>query len=169
MPGLSDVSAALNVFSWVKGVISSDTSDVTVSLAGEQPQVERQEEIPWGPVSKPTDIASVSFQFTNVGEAGAHLRSVYTGDPNADLKASRCLTSVGDGEGWAIPPGGETVVKSFDVGFNPRMQTTKGRSGEFLDVEFHFVLQDQAAVTYERSTEVSIYITPLSDILDEDR
>jgi hypothetical protein len=151
----------------VKGVISSDTSDVAVSLAGEQPRVERREEISWRPVSKPTDIAPVSFQFTNVGGAGAHLHSVSTGDPDADVQTSRCLTSVDGSEDWVIPPDGKAVIKSFDVGFNPQTETTKRRSDEFLDVEFHFVFQDQAEVKYERSTEVSIYITPLDGISDE--
>ncbi|GGM53169.1 hypothetical protein GCM10009006_37850 [Haloarcula argentinensis] len=145
-------------------MISSDSSDISVSLAGEQPLVERQEVVSWGPVSTPTDIAPVSFQFTNVGEAGAHLRSVYTGDPDADPQPTRCLTSVGDGEGWVIPPNGEAVIKSFDVGFNPRMQTTKGRSGEFLDVGFHFVFQDRSAVACKRSAEASIYVTPLPEM-----
>lgn len=168
MPELSGLSLVLHIFSWVKGMISSDSSDITASLAGEQPQIERQEVVSWGPVSGPTEIAPVSFQFTNVGEAGAHLQSVYTGDPDVDFQATRCLTSVDDGEDWAIPPGGEALVKSFDVGFNPRMQTTKGRSGGFLDVDFHFVFQDRAAVTYKRSVEASIYIPPLSEVLDED-
>lgn len=167
MPGLPDVSAALNIISWVRGVVSSDTSDVTVSLAGEQLRVERQKERSWGPVSMPPNIAPVSFQFTNVGEAGAYLQSMYTGDPDADLQAMRGLTSVDGGEDWVIPPGSEAVVESFDVGFNPRMQTTTGRSGEFLDMEFYFTFQDRAAVTYERSVKVPIYITPLPDLQED--
>ena len=164
MVGLPEASAFLDLLSRLKEWISSDVSDIQVSLVGKQPQITRREEIEWGSILMPTDIATVSFQFTNVGDAGAHLQSVYTGDPDADLYFTKCLTGVDGGEEWQIPPGGEAVVKSFEVGFNPRMKATVGRSGEFVDVEFHFTIQDRAEVRYERSVEESVYVTPLSDL-----
>lgn len=106
----------------------------------------------------------MSFQFTNIGETGAHLQSVFTGDPDANLEFTRCLTQVDGIDSWRIPPGGEAVVRSFDVAFNPRVGSTKGRTGEFIDVTFHFIIQDRAQVQYERSVEESVYITPLSDL-----
>lgn len=164
MVGLSEGSAFLDLLTRLNEWFSSDVSDIQVSPVGEQPQITRQEEIEWESITMPTDVATVSFQFTNIGDVGAHLQSVYTGDPDADLYFTKCLTVVDGGEEWRIPPGGEAVVKSFEVGFNPRMEATVGRSGELMDVEFHFTIQDRAEVRYERSVEESVYITPLSDL-----
>lgn len=91
MAGLPEGSAFLDLLSRLKRWLSSDVSDVQVSPVGEQPRVNRQEEIKWRSISMPTDIATVSFQFTNNGDAGAHLQSVYTGDPDADLHFTKCL------------------------------------------------------------------------------
>lgn len=164
MVGLPEVSAVLDIISRMKRWVSSDISDVRVSPVGNQPRIDRREEVVWRRIPRITDIATVSFQFTNVGDTGAHLQAVHSGDPDADIHCTRCLTDVAGGEEWVIPPDGEAVVKSFDIGFNPRMEATVGRSGQSIDVEFHFTLQDSVGTRYDQSIEESIYITPLSDL-----
>lgn len=164
MAWLPDLSALLGILSRLKATVASDVSDVQVVSVGGQSQVSRRNDVEWGSVTLPTDIVSVAFQFTNMGEAGVHLQSVFTGDPDADFHFTRCLTELDNGEEWVIPPRGEAVVWSFDIGFNPRLRATEGRTGEYIDVEFHFRFQDQVQPGYERSITEPVYITPLSEL-----
>lgn len=160
MADLTGFSTALNIISQLKNWFSNDSAKVIIKSTGNQSKIEYQKKVQWSVFPEITDIAEVSFQITNTGNAGAHIQSVDIGDPDADIQLTKCLTEVDGGEQWDLPPNGEAVVKTFEVAFKTEAIIYR----DWIDVTFHFAIQDKNTVPDTQTITESIYIPPLSDL-----